>query len=125
MNHVFMINMNTAAPVRAWPRLVVDPERRVRFQAGRSASTPVDALGLVEVARFGTHGTAGLGRVCRQFLTGEPGLPFPMHQGQIDPPRRRPVVPIVDRAEHMNAANEAEARPIALAESPSLPQSHF
>lgn len=84
-NQVFVVNVNAAAPFGAGRSLIVDPEGRVRVEAGESPNTLVDVIDLAEVGRVRERGTAGIDRVWLQFRPGDPELPLPLYGGRIDP----------------------------------------
>ncbi|MBX6384205.1 MAG: carbon-nitrogen hydrolase family protein, partial [Microbispora sp.] len=90
-NQVFVVSVNTAAPVGTGRSLVADPEGRVRVEAGEAATVLTDVIDLDDVTRVRRHGTAGLNRVWSQFTDADPPLELPLYQGRIDPGRWKPA----------------------------------
>jgi predicted amidohydrolase len=91
-NQVFVVNVNTAAPLGTGRSLIVDPEGRVRVEAGDGPAALTDVLDLDDVTRVRTFGTAGLNRMWDQFRDDDEPLELPLYQGRIDPQRWRPGV---------------------------------
>ena len=82
VNQVFTLSVNAAAP-GVGQSLLVDPEGRVRVDAGRTAEVLTDVIDLDDVTRVRTHGTAGLNRMWSQFAPGDADLALPVYQGRI------------------------------------------
>ena len=95
VNQVFVVSVNAAAPFGTGRSLVVDPEGRVRAEAGEVASVLTDVLDFDEVTRVRTFGTAALTRIWAQFTDGDEPLELPLYDGRIDPARwsRNPPPP--------------------------------
>lgn len=91
VNQVYVVSVNTAAPTGTGRSLVVDPEGRVRTEAGEAATVLTDVLDLDDVTRVRRHGTAGLNRVWSQFTDADRPIDLPLYQGRIDPGRWRPA----------------------------------
>lgn len=92
VNQIYVLSVNAAAP-GVGQSLVVDPEGRVRVDAGRPAEVLTDVLDLDDVSRVRHYGTAGLNRMWSQFTDGDPDLELPVYQGRISPGRWAPSVP--------------------------------
>ncbi len=90
-NQVFVVNVNTAAPLGTGRSVVVDPEGRVRVEAGDAAAVLTDVLDLDDVTRVRRFGTAGLNRMWDQFRDDDEPLELPLYQGRIDPQRWHPA----------------------------------
>lgn len=90
-NQVFVINVNAAAPVGTGRSLIVDPEGRVRTQAGDAEAVLTDVLDFDEVTRVRRFGTAGLNRIWEQFSESDEPLELPFYSGRIEPQRWRAV----------------------------------
>ena len=88
-NQVFVVSVNAAAPVGTGRSLVIDPEGRVRTQAGDAETTLTDVVDLDEVARVRRFGTCGLTRPWNQFAENDAPLELPLYSGRIDPARWR------------------------------------
>lgn len=84
-NQVFLVSVNAAAPVGTGRSLVVDPEGRVRTQAGDAEAVLTDVVDLDEVTRVRRFGTAGLTRPWSQFVENDVPLELPLYSGRIDP----------------------------------------
>lgn len=84
-NQVFLVSVNAAAPVGTGRSLVVDPEGRVRTQAGDAEAVLTDVVDLDEVTRVRHFGTAGLTRPWSQFVENDVPLELPLYSGRIDP----------------------------------------
>ena len=84
-NQVFFVSVNAAAPVGTGRSLVVDPEGRVRTQAGDAEAVLTDVVDLDEVTRVRRFGTAGLSRPWSQFIDNDVPLELPLYSGRIDP----------------------------------------
>ncbi|MFI6283371.1 carbon-nitrogen hydrolase family protein [Streptomyces sp. NPDC051018] len=91
VNQVHVVSVNTAGPVGAGRSLVVDPEGRVRTEAGEGPAVLTDVLDLDDVTRVRTFGTAGVSRVWEQFHDTDAPLELPLYEGRIDPRRWRPA----------------------------------
>ncbi|WP_306316775.1 MULTISPECIES: carbon-nitrogen hydrolase family protein [unclassified Streptomyces] len=90
VNQVAMASVNAAQPDGVGRSVVVDPEGRVRAEAGTATDQIVtDVLDLGEARRVRTHGTAGLTRVWDPFAEGQAPLELPLYEGRIDPARWR------------------------------------
>ncbi|GAA2907946.1 hypothetical protein GCM10010517_74380 [Streptosporangium fragile] len=85
MNQVHVVSVNAAGPVGTGRSLVVDPEGRVRVEAGEAATVLTDVLDLDDVTRVRRYGTAGLNRVWAQFAETDAPLDLPLYRGRIDP----------------------------------------
>lgn len=90
-NQVFVVNVNTAAPIGTGCSLIVDPEGHVRTQAGDAGAVLTEVIDLDEVTRVRRFGTAGLNRIWQQFTEDDAPLPLPLYDGAIDPGRWRAV----------------------------------
>ena len=88
-NQVFVVSVNAAAPVGTGRSLVVDPEGRVRTEAGDAETVLSDVLDLDDVTRVRRFGTAGLTRPWSQFVENDAPLELPLYSGRIDPARWR------------------------------------
>jgi formamidase len=86
-NQVWVVNVNTAAPVATGQSLIVDPEGLVRQQAGGSEEVLVDVLDLDAVTRVRRHGTLGLNRPWAQLDRDGPQLSLPAYGGAAYQPR--------------------------------------
>ena len=69
--------------------LVVNPEGRVRIQAGDAETMLTDVVDLDDVTRVRRFGTAGLSRPWSQFVENDVPLELPLYSGRIDPARWR------------------------------------
>jgi predicted amidohydrolase len=69
--------------------LVVNPEGRVRTQAGDAETMLTDVVDLDDVTRVRRFGTAGLSRPWSQFVENDVPLELPLYSGRIDPARWR------------------------------------
>ncbi len=86
-NQVYVVNVNTAAPLGVGQSLVVDPEGTVRQQAGGGEELLVDVLDLDAVARVREFGSNGINRPWKQLAEHGPNLRLPMYaDGVIQPP---------------------------------------
>lgn len=92
-NQVQVLSVNVAAPTGVGQSLLVDPEGRVRVEAGRAPEVLTDVIDLDDVARVREHGTAGLNRVWAQFRPDDRPLDLPAYQGRIDPKTWSPKTP--------------------------------
>ena len=90
VNQVFVASVNVAAPTGTGRSLVVDPEGRVRTEAGEADTVLTDVLDLSEVSRVRRYGTAGLNRMWSQFTDSDVSLELPLYQGRLDPARWTP-----------------------------------
>ena len=88
-NQLFVVSVNTAAPVGTGRSLVVDPEGRVRTKAGDAETVLSDVVDLDDVTRVRRFGTAGLTRPWSQFAENDAPLELPLYSGRIDPARWR------------------------------------
>ncbi len=84
-NQVFVLSVNTAAPLGTGHSMIVDPEGRVRVSAGDAATVLTDVLDLDDVTRVRTFGTAGLNRMWDQFRDDDAPLALPLYEGRINP----------------------------------------
>ena len=84
-NQVFVVSVNAAAPVGTGSSIVVDPEGRVRTQAGDAEAVLTDVVDLDEVTRVRRFGMAGLTRPWSQFVENDVPLELPLYSGRIDP----------------------------------------
>lgn len=91
-NQVFVVNVNTASPLGTGRSVIVDPEGRVRVEAGDGPADLTDVLDLDDVNRVRTFGTAGLNRMWDQFGDNDQPLELPLYQGWMSPERWRPSV---------------------------------
>jgi predicted amidohydrolase len=91
VNQVYVVSVNTAAPTGTGRSLVVDPEGRVRAEAGEAPTVLTDVLDLDDVTRVRRYGTAGLNRVWDQFDPADDPLELPLYRGHIDPARWKPA----------------------------------
>jgi predicted amidohydrolase len=82
VNQVYVLSVNAAAP-GVGQSLVVDPEGRVRVDAGRTAEVLTDVIDLDDVTKVRRYGTAGLNRMWDQHRDGDPELPLPVYQGRM------------------------------------------
>jgi predicted amidohydrolase len=90
VNQIYVLSLNAAAP-GVGQSLVVDPEGRVRVDAGRTAEVLTDVIDLDDVTRVRRYGTAGLNRMWSQFQDGDPVLELPVYDGRISPDRWSPA----------------------------------
>ena len=84
-NQAFLVSVNAAAPIGTGRSLIVDPEGRVRTQAGDAEAVLTDVVDLDEVSRVRRYGTAGLSRPWSQFAESDVPLELPLYSGRIDP----------------------------------------
>jgi predicted amidohydrolase len=91
VNQVYVVSVNTAAPTGTGRSLVVDPEGRVRVEAGEAPTVLTDVLDLDDVTRVRKYGTAGLNRLWDQFGPADDPLELPLYGGRIDPARWKPA----------------------------------
>jgi predicted amidohydrolase len=91
-NQVFVVSPNAATPVGTGRSLIVDPEGRVRTQAGESPVVLTDVVDLDEVSRVRQFGTAGLNRLWSQFTEQDTPLELPLYEGRIEPRRWQPDI---------------------------------
>jgi predicted amidohydrolase len=91
VNQVYVVSVNTAAPTGTGRSLVVDPEGRVRVEAGEAPTVLTDVLDLDDVTRVRRYGTAGLNRMWDQFGPADDPLELPLYGGRIDPARWKPA----------------------------------
>jgi predicted amidohydrolase len=89
VNQVFVVSVNAGAPCGIGHSLVVDPEGRVRVEAGDSPMVLTDVLDLDDVTRVRAFGTARLNRLWSQFTDVEAPLE-PLFAGRMDPSRWHP-----------------------------------
>jgi predicted amidohydrolase len=92
-NQVYVLCPNVAAPTGVGQSLLVDPEGRVRVDAGRAPEVLTDVIDLDDVTRVREYGTAGLNRVWAQFRPDDKPLELPAYQGRIDPKTWSPKTP--------------------------------
>jgi predicted amidohydrolase len=90
VNQVFVVSVNTAAPIGMGQSLVVDPEGHVLAEAGAESTVLAMTMDLGQVARVREHGTAGLNRMWSQFTEHDAALELPLYEGRIDPGRWQP-----------------------------------
>lgn len=90
-NQVYVVSVNTAAPLGTGRSVVVDPEGRVRVRAGDAPAVLTDVLDLDDVTRVRRYGTAGLNRMWAQFRDDDQPLELPLYQGRMDPIRWSPA----------------------------------
>ncbi len=100
-NQVFIVNVNAAAPSATGQSIVIDPEGNVLLLAGEAPVSLTQVLDLSAVERVRRFGTAGLNRPWSQMCDGDPLLPMPLYEGEIDPSRWHP------RAIRFRMANRA------------------
>jgi predicted amidohydrolase len=94
VNQVFMASVNAAPPDGIGRTALVDPEGRVRAEAGPEPEIVVtDVLDLGETRRVRRHGTAGLTRVWDPFTDDQQPIELPLYGGRIDPARWRRGLP--------------------------------
>ncbi|HVV23827.1 MAG TPA: carbon-nitrogen hydrolase family protein [Pseudonocardiaceae bacterium] len=82
VNQIYVLSVNAAAP-GVGQSLVVDPEGRVRVDAGRAPEVLTDVIDLDDVTRVREYGTAGLNRMWHQHRDGDPVLELPVYQGRM------------------------------------------
>ena len=86
-NQVYVVNLNTAAPLGNGQSLIIDPEGIVRQQAGGGEEILVDVLDLNTVTRVRQYGSNGINRPWKQIAEHGPNLRLPMYaDGVIQPP---------------------------------------
>ena len=91
VNQVFVVSVNTAAPVGLGQSVVIDPEGRVRVTAPSEVATVLtDVVDLDAVATVRRFGTVGLTRPWDQFQPDDAPLELPLYGGRIDPARWKP-----------------------------------
>jgi formamidase len=90
VNQLYLVNVNAGAPAALGRSIVVDPEGRVRVEAGATEELITDVLDLDAVERVRTMGTAGVSRMWAQIDNGAASrIELPMYaDGRIRP---RPV----------------------------------
>ena len=84
-NQVFVVSANASAPIGTGRSLVVDPEGRVRTEAGDAEAVLSDVVDLDDVTRVRRFGTCGLTRPWSQFVENDVPLELPLYSGRIDP----------------------------------------
>lgn len=90
VNQTFMASVNAAPPDGIGRSVLVDPEGRVRAEAGPEPELVLtDVVDLAEARRVRAYGTAGLTRVWDPFAQGQPPLELPLYEGRMDPARWR------------------------------------
>ncbi|MFI0241113.1 carbon-nitrogen hydrolase family protein [Streptomyces sp. NPDC016845] len=90
VNQTFMASVNAAPPDGIGRSVLVDPEGRVRAEAGPEPELVLtDVVDLAEARRVRAYGTAGLTRVWDPFAQGQPPLELPLYEGWLDPARWR------------------------------------
>lgn len=105
VNQVFIVSVNCAGPIGMGRSIVVDPEGDVIAEAPDAAPALLTAdLDLGAVDRIRTHGTAGVNRMWSQFRPGEPAIPLPVYQGQIDPATWQPSMFPSESNSHVDVA---------------------
>jgi formamidase len=88
VNQLYLVNVNAAAPAALGRSLVVDPEGRVRVEAGATEELVTDVLDVDAVERVRTTGTAGVSRMWEQIDGGAASsLELPMYEGGRIQPR--------------------------------------
>ena len=85
-NQVYVVNVNTAAPLGVGQSVIVDPEGMIRQQAGPSEEILVDVLDLDTVTRVREFGSNGINRPWKQISEHGPNLHLPMYAGGIIQP---------------------------------------
>lgn len=90
VNQIYVLSVNAAAP-GVGQSLVVDPEGRVRVDAGRASEVLTDVIDLDDVTRVRTYGTAALNRMWSQFREGDPTVELSVYDGRISPDRWSPA----------------------------------
>lgn len=98
-NQVFVVSVNAAAPVGTGHSLIVDPEGRVRTEAGDAEAVLTDIVDFDDVTRVRRFGTAGLNRPWDQFTENDMPLELPFYSGRIDPARWQAVASGANTAE--------------------------
>ncbi|MFL5871838.1 MAG: carbon-nitrogen hydrolase family protein [Solirubrobacterales bacterium] len=82
VNQLYLVNVNAAAPAALGRSIVVDPEGRVRVEAGATEELVTDLLDVEAVERVRTMGTAGVSRMWEQIDRGAAaGVELPMYEG--------------------------------------------
>jgi formamidase len=81
VNQLFVVNANAGSPAGMGRSLVVDPEGRVRQQAGEGEELLTDVLDLDAVTIVREHGTAGVSRIWEQARRTIPELELGIHSG--------------------------------------------
>jgi len=88
VNQLYVVNVNAAAPAALGRSIVVDPEGRVRVEAGATEELVTDVLDVDAVERVRTMGTAGVSRMWEQIDRGAAsGVELPMYEGGRIQPR--------------------------------------
>jgi predicted amidohydrolase len=90
VNQVFVVGANGAAPAARGRSLIVDPEGRVRVEAGEAPAVLTDVIDLDAVRTVREFGTCGLNRLWSQFEPDDQPLELPLYAGRIDPAQWRP-----------------------------------
>ena len=86
-NQVYVVNVNTAAPLGVGQSLIIDPEGMVRQQAGGGEEVLVDVLDLDAVTRVRRYGTNGINRPWKQIAEHGSNVRLPMYaDGVLQPP---------------------------------------
>ncbi len=90
-NQLYIVNLNAASPAALGRSLVVDPEGRVRVEAGSGEELITDVLDVDAVDRVSRHGTAGVSRMWDQIDRGAAAsVELPMYAGGRIQPRPGP-----------------------------------
>ncbi len=87
VNQVFMASLNAGAPDGVGRSVVVDPEGRLRAEAGPGPETVLtDVLDLAEArrVRVRVRGTVGLTRVWDPFEDDQSSVELPLYAGRMD-----------------------------------------
>jgi formamidase len=92
VNQLYLVNVNAAAPAALGRSLIVDPEGRVRVEAGATEELVTDVLDVDAVERVRSTGTAGVSRMWEQIDRGAAsGIELPMYEGGRIRPRPVPA----------------------------------
>lgn len=90
-NQVFVLNVNAAEPVGTGRSILVDPQGLVQYQApSESAAVLTDTIDFEQVTTTREYGTAALNRMWSQTRPGDPIVPLPLYEGNLDPDRWNP-----------------------------------
>jgi formamidase len=82
VNQLYLVNVNAAAPAALGRSIVIDPEGRVRVEAGATEELVTDVLDVDAVERVRTKGTAGVSRMWEQIDRGAASrVELPMYDG--------------------------------------------
>lgn len=87
VNQLYVVNVNASAPEALGRSLIIDPEGRVRAEAGSGPELLTDVLDLDSVTTVREFGTAGVSRMWRQLDRGAAAeVELPMYEnGRIQP----------------------------------------